>query len=78
MLPECLARLEGDQDGARAWVGAEDDGRAAASGRLDLAEVPALHATILSDKPIAKDGRAAKPHGLLVGIASDALDSNAL
>jgi hydroxyacylglutathione hydrolase len=43
MVAECLAGIEHDEDGARRFVGAQDDRRAGSARRLDLAQVPALH-----------------------------------
>jgi len=43
MVAECLAGIEHDQDGARRFVGAQDDRRAGSARRRDLAQVPALH-----------------------------------
>src|SRR6187549_168583 len=43
MVAELLAGIERKQHGAAQLVGIEHDGRAAAAGSLDLAQVPALH-----------------------------------
>jgi len=43
MVAECLAGIEHDEDGARRFVGAQDDRRAGSARRRDLAQVPALH-----------------------------------
>jgi hydroxyacylglutathione hydrolase len=48
VLPERLARIEGDQHCARRVIGAKDDGRSAPAGRFDLPQVPALHSAILT------------------------------
>ena len=43
MVAERLSGIEHDEDGARRFVGTEDDRRARSARRLDLAQVPALH-----------------------------------
>jgi hypothetical protein len=43
MIAERLAGIETDQHRARLVLRVEDDGRAAAAGRLDLVQIPALH-----------------------------------
>jgi hydroxyacylglutathione hydrolase len=43
MVAERLSRLQHDQDGARRFVGPEDDRRTSSARRLDLAQVPGLH-----------------------------------
>jgi hydroxyacylglutathione hydrolase len=44
VLAERLARLQDDEDGARARVGVEDDGIARPVRRLELQQIPTLHA----------------------------------
>src|SRR5262249_21295735 len=43
VVAELLTGIERDQDRTRCRVGPQDDGRATAARRVDLAQVPALH-----------------------------------
>ena len=48
LVIEPLPRVEADQDGAALVAGVEDDRRSAAVGSLDLGQVPAPHAPIVT------------------------------
>jgi hydroxyacylglutathione hydrolase len=50
MVAERLSGLQHDQDGTRRFVGPEHDRRTSSAGRLDLAQVPALHCADLKGR----------------------------